>query len=95
MSERKRIYVNTKTRNKRPFFIHSCNNYDGSILALFPHNDKVDLEELRDMLNEVNWFELGFVCDGRFLFSQKSLENTMLPNCFKKYKYVENPTLFD
>lgn len=95
ISERKRIYVNTKTRNKRPFFIHSCNNYDGSILALFPHNDKVDLEELRDMLNEVNWFELGFVCDGRFLFSQKSLENTMLPNCFKKYKYVENPTLFD
>ncbi len=26
-------------------------------------------------LNEVDWTDLGFVCDGRFLFSQRSLEN--------------------
>ncbi|MDX1904525.1 MAG: class I SAM-dependent methyltransferase, partial [Thermonemataceae bacterium] len=35
ISEQPRIYVNTKTRNKKPFFTHDCKNYDGSILALF------------------------------------------------------------
>lgn len=85
ISDRKRIYVNTKTRNKQPFFLHECNHYDGSVLALFPHNQDVDLIELTKQLNAVNWFELGFVCDGRFLFSQKSLENTMLPSSFFSY----------
>lgn len=87
ITDKKRIYVNTKTRNKQPFFINDCKNYDGSILALFPHNQNVDLEELTEKLNAVNWFELGFVCDGRFLFSQKSLENTILPNSFVEYQH--------
>ena len=95
ISDRKRIYVNTKTRNKNPFFIHSCNNYDGSILALFPHDDKADIEDLKNKLNQVNWFELGFVCDGRFLFSQKSLENTMLPNNFTDYINIHKKNLWD
>ncbi|MGM9746791.1 MAG: Eco57I restriction-modification methylase domain-containing protein [Paludibacteraceae bacterium] len=83
VSDAKRIYVNAKTRNKKPFFIHKCNNYDGSILAIFPHNQHCDLQKLCDMLNEVNWEELGFVCDGRYLFSQKSLENSCLPKSFQ------------
>ncbi len=82
ISEEKRIYVNAKTRHKKPFFVHECTNYDGSILALFPHDKKANLEILTEKLNEVNWYELGFVCDGRFIFSQRSLENTLLPDTF-------------
>lgn len=85
ISKRKRIYVNCKTRHKSPFFLHSCNNYDGSILAIFPHNFDADVELLKDLLNKVNWEELGFVCDGRFIFSQKSLENCKLPSFFKEH----------
>ena len=85
ISDKPRIYVNTKTRNKSPFFIHPCKNYDGSILALFPKNDNLDLEKLKNLLNEVNWNELGFVCGGRYIFSQKSLENAILPEFFKDY----------
>ncbi|WP_220101960.1 Eco57I restriction-modification methylase domain-containing protein [Campylobacter hyointestinalis] len=79
-SENLRIYVNTKTRNKRPFFINECNAYDGSILAIFPKfkTDKARLQIICDKLNDVDWDELGFVCDGRFLFSQKSLENCLV-----------------
>jgi adenine-specific DNA-methyltransferase len=82
ITDKKRIYVNCKTRNKAPFFLHECNNYDGAILAIFPHNQTIDLRAAADELNAVNWSELGFVCDGRFIFSQKSLENTLLPDRF-------------
>ena len=84
-SKEKRIYVNSKTRNKAPFFLHSSNDYDGSILAVFPKNQNLKLEHLKNDLNKVNWEELGFVCDGRFLFSQKSLENAPLPAIFLEY----------
>lgn len=82
ISKQKRIYVNAKTRNPQPFFLNDCLNYDGSVLALFPHNQNLDLETLKNKLNQMNWTELGFICDGRYLFSQKSLENTFLPDDF-------------
>lgn len=84
-SDMKRIYVNCKTRHKRPFFTHQCNNYDGSVLAIFPIRQDIDLYSAVDDLNDVDWSELGFVCDGRFIFSQRSLENTILPEKFKEY----------
>lgn len=84
-SNEKRIYVNAKTRNSNPFFVHSCKDYDGSVLAIFPRNQNVNIDELCNELNKVNWYELGFMCDGRFLFSQKSLENALLPITFKKF----------
>ncbi len=89
-SENPRIYVNTKTRNKKPFFLHSCKAYDGSILAIFPKFkvDSVVLGILCERLNNVDWEELGFVCDGRFLFSQRSLENAMLDLSFKEYHSI-------
>jgi len=90
ISEKKRIYVNSKTRNKSPFFIHECKNYDGSVLAVFPKNQEVNEQELCQKLNEVNWYELGFVCDGRHIFSQKSLENSLLPDNFREHIYKTN-----
>lgn len=81
-SERPRVYVNGKTRGARPFFTHPCIHYDGSVLALFPHDPALDVQRLCDALNEVAWDDLGFVCDGRYLFSQRSLENAPLPERF-------------
>jgi adenine-specific DNA-methyltransferase len=80
-----RAYVNGKTRQSQPFFLHECNNFDGAILAVFPHDKSIDMKEFCDALNRVEWDQLGFVCDGRFLFSQRSLENAPLPELFQKF----------
>jgi adenine-specific DNA-methyltransferase len=80
-----RIYVNSKTRHARPFFVHACENYDGAVLALFPHRKDADAARLAALLNDVDWHELGFVCDGRFMFAQRSLENALLPEEFSAY----------
>jgi len=85
-SDQKRIYVNNKTRNEKPFFLNNSNFYDGSVLAIFPQNQDLDIEILCDKLNNVNRLELWFVCDGRFIFNQKSLENCVLPESFTEYK---------
>lgn len=87
VSERPRIYVNGKTRRSAPFFLHECRNYDGSILALFPKDPTMDLIRAVQLLNtEVDWEELGFICDGRFLFSQRSLETCYLPAVFSELR---------
>ena len=45
-----------------------------------------DLIECTLMLNkEVDWQELGFVCDGRFLFTQRSLQTCVLPERFSRF----------
>ena len=74
-----RVYVNSKTRRAQPFFVHDCVNYDGAVLAIFPHAPSVDVRQFAAALNGVDWTDLGFVCDGRFLFSQRSLEQAPLP----------------
>ena len=82
ISNAPRAYVNGKTRRSNPFFLHECKNFDGSLLAVFPHDQNVDMKAFCEALNQVKWDQLGFVCDGRFLFSQRSLENTPLPESF-------------
>lgn len=82
-SNEKRIYVNCKTRDKKPFFTNDCKNFDGSVLGIFPKKD-IDLEKAITMLNSVDWDDLGFKIGGRFCFSQKSLENILLPKQFGK-----------
>ena len=72
-----RIYVNCKTRRPRPFFLSEIEAYDGSVLALFPRQE-LDLEQAAARLNDADWRRLGFVCGGRYLFSQRSLENAAL-----------------
>ena len=78
-SKAPRLYVNLKTRRNQPFFVHPCRHYDGSVLAIFPRRLDVDMVQFAAALNAVNWADLGFVCDGRFLFTQRSLEQTPLP----------------
>ncbi len=84
-----RIYVNGRTRRREPFFLHDCNAFDGAVLALFTKNRGIsrrDLIECTLILNkEVDWQELGFVCDGRFLFTQRSLQTCVLPDKFSRF----------
>ena len=84
-STQPRVYVNGKTRVAQPFFMHPCNDYDGAVMAVFPRRADVDIEAFRDALNAVDWADLGFVCDGRFLFTQRSLENAPLPAEFERF----------
>ncbi|GMV55628.1 MAG: hypothetical protein AMXMBFR6_14330 [Betaproteobacteria bacterium] len=89
-----RIYVNHKTRRARPFFLHPCDHYDGSVLALFPHDPGMDLARATALLNDaVDWQELGFVCDGRYLFAQRSLETCLLPREFAELSARIDPGL--
>ncbi len=69
-----RVYVNSKTRNRQPFFISEVEAYDGSMLALFP-KDGVCVERAAGQLNRMDWENLSFACDGRLLFTQRSLAN--------------------
>jgi len=78
-----RIYVNARTRRSKPFFTHRATAYDGSILALFPRNPDMDLASTVHLLNEaVPWEALGFRVDGRYLFTQRSLQTLILPSGF-------------
>lgn len=88
-STRPRIYVNSKTRRNAPFFLHPSCDYDGAVLAIFPHANNSDTKQLCAMLNQVNWDELGFVCGGRFLFNQRSLQDCMLPEKFAQYAVIQ------
>lgn len=81
-SQRPRVYVNAKTRTARPFFLHDCPNFDGAVLAVFPRDPRQDVHALCAALNGVDWADIGFVCDGRYLFTQRSLENAPLPAAF-------------
>ena len=56
-----------------------------AVMAVFPHRPDVDMAAFRDALNQVDWSDLGFVCDGRFLFTQRSLEHAPLPECFRAF----------
>ena len=80
-----RVYVNGKTRQADPFFLHPCKHFDGAVLAIFPHAASIDLPAFCAALNAVPWEQLGFVCDGRYLFTQRSLENAPLPAHFSRF----------
>ena len=87
-SGRPRVYVNGRTRRPQPFFLHDCQHYDGAVLAVFPRREDVDPAAFRDALNAVDWGDLGFVCDGRYIFTQRSLENAPLPEHFRAFAAV-------
>lgn len=84
-SDAPRVYVNGRTRESRPFYVHDCMNFDGAVLAIFPLNPAVDIHAFCAALNAVAWQQMGFVCDGRYLFAQRSLENAPLPEEFAEF----------
>ena len=86
-----RVYVNGKTRRANPFFLHPSVHYDGAILAIFPHDTDIDLPRFCQALNKINWEDLGFICDGRYLFTQRSLENAPLPDELADFKPSADP----
>jgi len=90
-----RVYVNNKTRRAQPFFVHACTHYDGAVLAIFPKAPEVDVRQFAAALNRVDWADLGFICDGRFLFTQRSLEQTPLPQAFRAFLPQAGVTWWD
>lgn len=78
-SDLPRVYVNAMTRKMTPFFTHSCTAYDGSVLALFVVAPDLDVAKAAAVLNRVDWEALGFKAGGKFVFSQRALENCLLP----------------
>lgn len=87
-SDSERIYVNCKTREEKPFFTNECKYYDGSILAIFPKVN-MDITKAIDLLNNLDWNELGFKVGGRLCFTQKSLENIELPDYFNNMVNID------
>lgn len=85
LTRQPRVYVNNKTRRARPFFLHRCLHYDGAVLAVFPRDPAIDLRAFCAALNDLDWGELGFVCDGRHQFTQRSLEHAPLPEHFRRF----------
>lgn len=57
------------------------------MLALFPRYPDMDLARATELLNTaVPWDHLGFVVDGRYQFSQRTLATVMLPEVFSELK---------
>lgn len=70
----KKILVNCKTRDLKPFYVSSAEYWDGSLLALIPKIN-IDLDRTVEKLNLTEWDKLGFKVGGRLIFTQKSLSN--------------------
>lgn len=81
-NDKPRVYVNCKTRVENPFFTNPCNNFDGSVLAIFPKDETIDIQGFINKLNALDWETLGFKCDGRYIFAQKALEDVPIPDDF-------------
>lgn len=73
------IFVNCKTRNKKPFYVlENINegefiNYDASVLCLFTKTNKVQTLKIINKLNKIDWELMGVKRNGRFHFSQSIL----------------------
>lgn len=76
--EGKKIFVNSKTRNMTPFFIHDCCYFDGSVLCLRLRDERYDIQELCRLLNANDWEKQGFKVGGRLVFGQKNIQNAII-----------------
>lgn len=73
-----RIYLNAKTRRPAPFFQHATVPHDGSLLSLIPRDPATDLTMWCQHLNNIDWFDRGFGCDGRLSFPVGALKATRI-----------------
>ena len=74
----RKIFVNSKTRNPRPFYVHDCCYFDGSVLCLKLKSDKYNVDEVCELLNSNDWAEQGFKVGGRLVFGQKNIQNAII-----------------
>lgn len=72
------IYVNTKTRNERPFFKAKRGYFSGSLLMLDSKDADCDLDSWIEILNDPKIaFENLLKNEGRFDFRQKTVKNIL------------------
>jgi len=78
------VLVNSKTRRENPFYAYKGAWVDGAVLALYPTSkaSHLPIEEWARRLNKVDWEAIGFRSGGRFLFSQRALQECTLPQGF-------------
>lgn len=75
------IYVNQRTRNSSPFYIHKSCFFDGTVIALIPKQD-INLEYWCNLLNNNSkLFEIqGLLLNNKYMFSKNKLENFKIPS---------------
>ena len=84
-SSGKRVYVNSKTRVSNPFFYHECENYDGSVLAIFFKDQNMNPVKVVEMLNSFDWESYSMKVGNRYIFKPKVLQN-----CYISKKQIES-----
>ena len=82
--------MNAKTRIDNPFFVHQCDNYDGSILAIFPKDKSVNISKAASVFNRIDWGMFSMKVGSRYMFKQRLLEN-----CFLTKKQYEECLFLD
>ncbi|MGZ9762780.1 Eco57I restriction-modification methylase domain-containing protein [Mycoplasma sp. AC1221] len=74
------IFVNCKTRNKRPFYVLDFQekgefiHYDASVLSIYVNLDYQNTKKIVDILNNIDWELMGIKRDGRYHFTQSILQ---------------------
>ena len=68
------IFVNQRTRNENPFFIHKISFFDGSILCLIPKKE-CDLQKWIDYLNnnKTLFRDQGLLIHDKYMFNKLKL----------------------
>ena len=79
-----RIFVHCKTRKSDPMFLYpEAVEYDGSIIGIRPTSKAIERfkkpEVFVEWFNSLDFAELGVYNAGRFQFSQRLLENLLVP----------------
>jgi adenine-specific DNA-methyltransferase len=74
------IYVNAKTRNQSPFYIHDRCYYDGAVLALYPKEQTCDLDYWCSYLNNnIEDFKTqGMYVNNKYSFTVKTLSDLII-----------------
>ena len=87
---KKLIHFSPLSREKVPFKVY--NEKFSLCFTIDPKYDTIDIDSFCFDLNNIDWKELGFLDDNRYNFGQKSLQNTFLPDHFKKYNSNRSDT---
>ena len=94
-----RIYTFAKTRSETPFFIDdSATYFGGGLLALFPRNSEINMEETLNILNSSLFRQVcelfGLTTANKVSFQPKTLESVPFPNIGEPTLKSEESTLF-